>query len=83
METSELKSYMINDPCISLMHGGVLKNGPKQKMYIVNLDESNKEGSHWITLFLRNDIVTEYFDPLGKKPTILSKNTWKMKAVVI
>ena len=74
MDTSELKEYMLKDPCISLMYGGVVpkdllpKDSPKQKLYIVNLDKSNKQGSHWITLFLCNDKVTEYFDPLGKEP---------------
>ena len=67
MDTSELEQYMLKDPYISLLYGGVVpkdllpKNSAKQKMYIVNLDKSDKQGSHWIALFLCDDKLTEYW----------------------
>lgn len=52
METSELESYMLNDPHIASIYGGVVpkdmlpNNVEKPKIFIVNLDKSNKKGSH-------------------------------------
>ena len=74
MDTSELEKYMLNDPCIASLYGGVVPKDilpeevQKPKLYIVNLDESSKKGSHWISLFLLNNAVSEYFDPLGHSP---------------
>ena len=71
MNTEELESYMKCDPCISKLMGGVVPKDllppPEEgvKLFIVNLDTSNKQGSHWIVLLLSKECICEYFDPLG------------------
>lgn len=35
---------------------------------IINLDESNKPGSHWVAFWLNNDQTGEYFDSFGSPP---------------
>lgn len=39
--------------------------------YIVNLDSRNKKGSHWISVFFKNDIAY-YFDSYGYPPSVKS-----------
>ena len=36
--------------------------------FVVNLDESEKEGSHWIALYLTSDGRSEVFNSLGNLP---------------
>ena len=40
----------------------------KPSFYVVNQDESSEAGSHWIVVFMQDNKITEYFDPLGKVP---------------
>ena len=74
MNTLELETYMKADSLISSYYGGVVPKDllplqtVKPSFYVVNLDTSDKAGSHWIVMFHRDDKMTEYFDPLGKKP---------------
>ena len=35
--------------------------------YVINYDEHNKEGSHWVAVFA-NAKTVEYFDPNGQQP---------------
>ncbi|RWS22663.1 Peptidase-like protein [Leptotrombidium deliense] len=45
---------------------------PERRMsMIVNTDSADKEGTHWIAVFVQNNIA-EYFDPFGLPP--LTKN---------
>lgn len=37
---------------------------------IFNLDTSGEPGSHWIAIYLHNNLQGEYFDPLGLPPTL-------------
>ena len=39
---------------------------PIPSLIVVNLDNSEKKGSHWIVHHQRNHV--EYFDSLGKEP---------------
>lgn len=36
--------------------------------FIMNLDNSNQKGSHWVAVYISNDSI-EYFDPFGKPPS--------------
>ena len=40
----------------------------KNKGIIINLDESHKEGSHWVALYLDDKRIAHYFDSFGRKP---------------
>ena len=40
----------------------------KPALFIVNTDTSDKPGSHWIVVFVKDCKISEYFDPLGKSP---------------
>lgn len=39
-------------------------------MTIVNLDTSDKPGSHWVAIFVPMNGKTEYFDSYGNKPNV-------------
>ena len=57
MNTEELETFMLNDPCIASVYGGVVpKDGlpvhvKKPQIFIVNLDTSDKIGTHWVVIF--------------------------------
>ena len=82
MDTNELEIYLKSDFQISKYYGGVVPKDflplkpVRPSFYIVNQDTSDKAGSHWIVVFLieNKDELTEYFDPLGKKPDTDFKN---------
>ncbi len=73
MNTTEIDDYMEKDPYIRRYYGGTLAkdqlpiyvtNGPK--IYVLNLQNSNQPGNHWITMWM--DKIPEYFDSLGEGP---------------
>ena len=73
MDTNELDRYMRRDSHIKKNYGGTLaKNqllnivNSKDKIYIVNLDDSYNPRSHWITIWMGE--FPEIFDSLGHKP---------------
>ena len=74
MNTEEIETYMLNDPCILSLYGGVLAkdqlpvNVKSPSMFVVNLDTSDKAGIHWIVIFVKSKHTCEYFDPLGDPP---------------
>ena len=41
-----------------------LPNKIKDGAYIINLDEYSDVGTHWVTLYIQNNVVT-YFDSFG------------------
>ena len=41
-----------------------LPNKIKDGAYIINLDEYSDIGTHWVTLYIQNNVVT-YFDSFG------------------
>ena len=40
---------------------------PQNGSYVLNLDNSDEPGSHWVVAWFYND-MTEYFDPFGLPP---------------
>ena len=49
----------------------IIKNGA----YVINLDEYDDIGTHWVALYVNNKIVT-YFDSFGKK--FLSERNYEL-----
>ena len=52
---------------------------PKQivkrpKGFIVNVDPSNKPGSHWVAIYLTEDGKGEFFDSYGQRPDVYSQS---------
>ena len=87
MDTNQLESYMRKDPEISKYYWGVLPKDflplkpERPTLYVVNQDTSDKEGSHWIVIFIGDrKQPAEYFDPLGKEPDEDFKNYLIMQA---
>ena len=56
-----------------------------KRFYIVNLDDSDSPGSHWVGLVLKGD-EAEYFDPLAlpftNKFIIQSLKTYKIENII-
>ena len=73
MNTEEVFELMKSDKEISKIFIGVYpidlipQDLPKPLIIAVNLDSSEKKGSHWIVLHYQRKHV-EYFDSLGKQP---------------
>ena len=38
------------------------------KAIIINLDESHKDGSHWVAIYIDMNKVAHYFDSFGREP---------------
>ena len=36
--------------------------------YVINLDDSNNDGSHWVALYVDNENNATYFDSYGRPP---------------
>ena len=74
MNSLQLEIHMKTDSWIAKYYGGVLPRDllptspMKPSFYVVNQDESSEAGSHWIVVFMQDNKITEYFDPLGKVP---------------
>ena len=80
MDTQEIDRILRTDPYTSCFYGGtfpidllprpVLSN----RLYVVNLDESTKNGSHWVQIGSLDCTLT-YFDSFGRPPppTIIDK----------
>ena len=72
MKTEELESYMLNDPYISKVYGGVVAHDQlplrinKPSIFIVNSDTIMLPGKHWYALYF--DVVNEHFDSAGSSP---------------
>lgn len=73
MDTRSIWSLALQDPVIKHNFGGVFPsdNLPKYKKqfnsYIINLDPSNKPGSHWIAVYFGKNICY-YFCSYGTDP---------------
>jgi hypothetical protein len=46
---------------------------------VINLDKSNKEGSHWVSVFAPNAKCVYYFDSMGNGPSDTIKTILKNK----
>ena len=60
----EIQKYYQNEPRFNGVYSR--DNLPKIKdgAYVINLDEYSDIGTHWIALYVKNNIVT-YFDSFG------------------
>lgn len=72
LNSLELASFMLKDPYISQMYGGVIARDQiplyvdKPSLYIVNTDPSTESGEHWFCIYYLD--IPEYFDSSGLKP---------------
>jgi len=81
MESSEIYSVLQQHECLQKHYGGIL---PSDKLpeklvkghmenniyYVINLDPSDKPGSHWVACFVNKRGPNSYFDSYGYPPTI-------------
>lgn len=74
MNTIELAQKALNDSMLSQCFLGVFASNKIPKIskvpaaLIVNLDENNLPGSHWIGMFFTKTGKCEFFDSYGRKP---------------
>ena len=73
MDTLEIDRCLRTDPYTSQFYGGTfpidLIPKPLQsgRIYVINLDESTQEGSHWVQLATLDGSIC-YFDSFGQPP---------------
>ena len=78
MNTSQLRRVASRHRRVGPVFAGVFASDelPKKatnKAYIINLDPSNKRGSHWISIYFHPEKnAATYFDPYGLKPKSLN-----------
>ena len=66
-----LSSNQITSPYLgAVCAADQLPKNPIQfpKLFVVNTQTSEKPGEHWISFFLPENKIVEFFDPLGKTP---------------
>ena len=77
MNTYQLEKLCRRDPTLSKVFIGVyasdklpvrVQNVPCA--LIANTDSSDKEGSHWIGIYIDENRRGDYFDSYGRKPAI-------------
>lgn len=74
MNTSEILAILKSDQAVKQIFLGVFpidllpKIAKLPAALVVNLDPSNKPGSHWVSLYFDRDGTCEYFDSYGRKP---------------
>lgn len=69
--SDEIEDYFRNQPLFS----GVIASDQIDTLpnvipqgFIMNLDTSDQDGSHWVAVYINNDSI-EYFDPLADPPS--------------
>ncbi|KAL3088416.1 hypothetical protein niasHT_027105 [Heterodera trifolii] len=69
-----MTNSMEENECIDLITEGTTTVSIQFSKYpsalVVNNDPSNKEGTHWIAMFIVNDKIVYYFDSFGRTPNI-------------
>ena len=74
MDTSEIMDLMMKDKKIKKNFKGVYpidlipENLDYPSLIVVNLDSSEKKGSHWVVLHYISNHIVEHFDSIGRKP---------------
>ena len=69
-----MNELMLQDPKIKKIFKGVYpidlipKSLEHPSLIVVNLDSSEKKGSHWIVLHHTSNHFIEHFDSIGRKP---------------
>lgn len=77
MNTLQLLNLLENDQALGQMFLGVFPADQLPRIsslpsaLIVNLDPSNKPGSHWVALYFNKSGNCEYFDSYGRHPDVL------------
>ncbi len=85
MNTNQLLKCIRTDAILNSQCAGVypLDKIPKPngvpECIIVNLDQHNKPGSHWIAIFIDPDGIGEYFDSYGRMPRKTQLKTYLRK----
>ena len=85
MNTLQIFNVLQSDPFTKSVFTSVLPSDrlpdivlERPKCYIVNVDGSDKPGSHWVAMFFattpEGDGVAEFMDPLGEKPNHYSEH---------
>ena len=65
LTTFEIQAYYQNEPRFNgVFSGDNLPNTIKNGAYVINLDEYQDIGTHWVALYVNNKTVT-YFDSFG------------------
>ena len=73
MDTQEIDRVLRSDPPSSQYYDGTFAVDkfptfiPSGRLYVINLDDSHQEGSHWVQVGTLN-AVTTYFDSFGRPP---------------
>ena len=80
MNTLQILNVLKNDPFAKSVFTDVLPSDrlPSQirkrpKGFILNVDPSNGQGSHWIAVYLTEDGKGEFFDSFGERPEFYSR----------
>ena len=60
----EIKKYYQNESRFNGVYSRDNLPKIKDRAYIINLDEYSDIGTHWVVLYVQNNIVT-YFDSFG------------------
>ena len=60
----EIKKYYKNEPRFNGVYSRDNLSKIKDGAYVINLDEYSDIGTHWIALYVKNNVVT-YFDSFG------------------
>ena len=61
--------YNLNNKFGGVYSRDTLPKSIKSKFYIVNLDESSNEGTHWVCVYNCDHQVCYYFDSFGVDPS--------------
>ena len=74
MNTQQLELYMLSDPYIREVYGGVVAYDQlpilvvsRPRIFIVNTEPISEPGDHWIVLYFDHN-VCEHFDSSGSVP---------------
>ena len=60
----EIQKYYQNQPRSNGVYSREILTKTKDGAYVINFDEYSDIGTHWIALYVLNNVVT-YFDSLG------------------
>lgn len=78
MNTLEVQELLMRDPLTEMVHVCAISDleKPTQRpaLYIVNTQQKNQRGKHWIALYFPEHGPVEYFDSLGRKPIYYDLN---------
>ena len=75
MDTREIDRVLRSDQHASQFYAGTFaldefpSSIPSGRIYVINLDNSNQEGSHWVQVGTL-DAVISYFDSFGRPPPL-------------